>query len=82
MLLNDGENPKNVPQLQLEARHKLHERFILYAVYSYCVEDVPLVELSKQWYGCKYLWFLTWAQMLINVIVQGGWTDAEIDNWL
>ena len=73
MLLNDGENPKNVPQLQLDARHKLHERFILYAVYSYCVEDVPLVELSKQWYGCKYLRFL----MLINVIVHGGWTDER-----
>ena len=49
MLLNDGENPKNVPQLELEARHKLHERYILCAIYSYCVEDVPGGVVQTMW---------------------------------
>ena len=34
------------------------------------------VGVSKQWYGCQCLGFLTCAQMLMHVIARGGCTDS------
>ena len=44
------------------------------ATHSYqCVQYFPV---SKQWYGCQCLGFLTRAQMLMHAIVHGGCTDT------
>ena len=32
--------------------------------------------VSKQWYGCQCLGFLTCAPMLMNAIAHGGYTDT------
>ena len=44
------------------------------ATHSYqCVQYFPV---SKQWYGCQCLRFLTCTQMLMHVISHGGCTDT------
>ena len=43
-----------------------------------CVE---YFRVSRQWYGCQYLGFLTGAQMLLHAIVHRGCTDSLSLHW-
>ena len=52
---------------------------------THCYQCVQCFPVSRQWYGCQCLGFLTWTRMLMRAIAHGGCTDTVrvcTESWL